>query len=142
MRDQLVSRPDIDGVRWIRLTEMKGEGRVMKEHDLPLLPVLQEALDACPSGHLTWLVTSFGKPYLAGPKGGRALHPLGRPPVPGRAGHAPADPSEGRDQVEKTDDIMAEIAETGADAMNIYREETAAMMRRTRDRAHRLRALW
>ena len=32
---------------------------------IPVLPELREELDASPSGHLTFLVTAFGKPFTA-----------------------------------------------------------------------------
>lgn len=32
---------------------------------IPIHPKLQQALDACPSGHLSFLVTQFGKPFTA-----------------------------------------------------------------------------
>lgn len=35
------------------------------EVDLPILPELQAVLDASPTGHLTFLMTSHGKPYVA-----------------------------------------------------------------------------
>lgn len=35
------------------------------EVDLPILPELQAVLDASPTGHLTFLMTSFGKPFVA-----------------------------------------------------------------------------
>lgn len=39
--------------------------RRRKEAEQPLLPVLREAIGACPSGHLTSLVTSFDKSSTA-----------------------------------------------------------------------------
>jgi len=32
---------------------------------IPILPELQAALDATPSGHLTFLITAYGKPFIA-----------------------------------------------------------------------------
>jgi len=32
---------------------------------IPIHPKLQQAIDACPSGHLSFLVTEFGKPFTA-----------------------------------------------------------------------------
>lgn len=49
----------------LRWTEFKGRKRKRKERLIPILPPLQASLDACPSGHLTWLVTSFGKPFTS-----------------------------------------------------------------------------
>lgn len=50
---------------WIHFTETKGADRYMKERALPVLPELQSAIDAAPSGHLTLLVTAFGKPFTS-----------------------------------------------------------------------------
>lgn len=36
-----------------------------QELSIPILPALQEAIDLAPSGHLTFLVTEFGKPFTA-----------------------------------------------------------------------------
>jgi integrase len=33
------------------------------EITIPIRPELREAIDACPSGHTTYLVTEFGKPF-------------------------------------------------------------------------------
>lgn len=35
------------------------------ETTIRIMPQLQEAIDACPSGHMPYLVTSFGKPFTA-----------------------------------------------------------------------------
>lgn len=43
--------------------EVKGSATTHKHHEIPILSPLRAALDACPSGHLTWLVTEFGKPF-------------------------------------------------------------------------------
>ncbi|QJP14703.1 tyrosine-type recombinase/integrase [Starkeya sp. ORNL1] len=47
----------------IHFTEMKGRRRVLKERELPVLPQLQESIDAMPGDHLTFLVTEFGAPF-------------------------------------------------------------------------------
>jgi integrase len=49
--------------RVLRFTEVKGRARKPKHRALPLLPQLRAAIEACPSGHLTWIVTKFGRPY-------------------------------------------------------------------------------
>lgn len=49
----------------LRFTETKGRSRKVKEREIPILPELREAIDACPSGHLAYLVTEFGKPFTA-----------------------------------------------------------------------------
>ena len=43
--------------------EAKGRARAVKQRILPILPELRAVLDATPSGHLTYLVTEFGKPF-------------------------------------------------------------------------------
>ena len=40
-------------------------GKTRAEVDLPILPQLQTVLDATNLGHMTFLVTSFGKPFTA-----------------------------------------------------------------------------
>lgn len=50
-----------DGV--LAFTEAKGRVHAVKQRMLPILPELRAALDATPSGHLTYLVTEFGKPF-------------------------------------------------------------------------------
>jgi integrase len=44
---------------------MKGRTRGAKDREIPILPALRESIDATPSGHLNYLVTSFGKPFTA-----------------------------------------------------------------------------
>jgi len=48
---------------WLNWVETKGKDHVRKERSIPILPPLQVSVDACPSGHLNWLVTSYGKPF-------------------------------------------------------------------------------
>lgn len=48
---------------WLSFTETKGRKRKPKQRSIPLLAELQAALDATPSGHLTFLVTAFGAPF-------------------------------------------------------------------------------
>jgi integrase len=48
---------------WLHFVEAKGRGRKPKQRALPILPDLQATIAATPSGHLTYLVTAFGKPY-------------------------------------------------------------------------------
>jgi integrase len=50
---------------WLRFTETKGRERLTKVREIPILPELRGVLDATPSGHLTYLVTEFGKPFSA-----------------------------------------------------------------------------
>ena len=46
-------------------TETKGSSRIVKTHELPILPPLRQSIDASkkPIGHLVYLVTAFGKPH-------------------------------------------------------------------------------
>jgi integrase len=50
---------------WLYFTETKGEGIAPKDRALPVLPQLQRVIDATPSGHMTFIVTEFGKPFSA-----------------------------------------------------------------------------
>lgn len=49
----------------LAFTEAKGRDGKPKHRVIPILPILRRSLDASPSGHLTYLVTAFGKPYTA-----------------------------------------------------------------------------
>jgi integrase len=51
--------------------ERKGETQYTKEHKLPLLPPLREAIAATPTGLTTFLVTEFGKPFSGNGFGNR-----------------------------------------------------------------------
>src|SRR6266851_2090256 len=44
-------------------TETKGRARILKTHELPILPPLRISIDATPTGHLVYLVTAFGRPH-------------------------------------------------------------------------------
>jgi integrase len=44
-------------------TETKGSSRIVKTHELPILPPLRRSIDAAPIGHLVYLVTAFGRPH-------------------------------------------------------------------------------
>jgi integrase len=44
-------------------TETKGRGRIVKTHELPILPPLRLSIEATPIGQLVYLVTAFGKPH-------------------------------------------------------------------------------
>ena len=51
--------------------------------DIPILPELQVAIDAMPkSGHLTFLVTDYGKPFTAGGFGHWFRDPCKRAGIP------------------------------------------------------------
>jgi integrase/recombinase XerD len=47
----------------VRFTQAKNEHRKPVKVDLPLAPELAEAIEATPSGHMTFLVTEYGKPF-------------------------------------------------------------------------------
>lgn len=47
-------------------TEAKGQKQKVKQHEFQILPALRESIDKTPSGHLTYLVTEFGKPFTHG----------------------------------------------------------------------------
>lgn len=57
-----MERRDGDGA-WLRFTETKGAARLAKQREIPVLPDLQAAIEACPSGHMTYLATAYGKPF-------------------------------------------------------------------------------
>jgi integrase len=44
-------------------TETKGGARIVKTHELPILPPLRASIDAAPTGHLVYLVTAYGRPH-------------------------------------------------------------------------------
>ena len=46
-------------------TETKGSSRIVKTHELPILPPLRQSIDATSTGHLVYVVTAFGKPHSA-----------------------------------------------------------------------------
>jgi integrase/recombinase XerD len=64
IRKQMIA---VDGktvsVRRIVYTQAKNELRLPIDMDIPLHPRLEQIIDAMPSGHMTFLVTEFGKPF-------------------------------------------------------------------------------
>jgi integrase len=52
-----------DGV--LTFTQRKNRNRSPVKLELPILPVLQNIIEASPTGDLTFLVTEFGKPFTA-----------------------------------------------------------------------------
>jgi integrase len=52
-------------VQKLVFTETKGASRIIKTHELPILPPLRQSIDATLTGHLVYLVTAFGKPHSA-----------------------------------------------------------------------------
>jgi integrase len=47
----------------LHFTEQKDQARNPKHRVLPILPELRAGFDASPSGHLTYIVNEFGKPF-------------------------------------------------------------------------------
>src|SRR3984893_3423239 len=45
--------------------EIKGSARIVKAHELPILPPLRQSIDDTQIGHLVYLVTAFGRPRSA-----------------------------------------------------------------------------
>jgi len=62
-----------DGTAQKRITyrQAKNEDRNPVDMDIPLHPELEKIIDATPSGHLTFLVTEFNKPYSVNGFGNR-----------------------------------------------------------------------
>lgn len=52
-------------VQKLIFTETKGSSRIVKTHELPILPPLRQRIDATLTVHLVYLVTEFGKPHSA-----------------------------------------------------------------------------
>jgi integrase/recombinase XerD len=50
----------------VQFRQAKNEHRNPIDIDLPVRPELKESIEATPSGHMTFLVTAFGKPYTPG----------------------------------------------------------------------------
>jgi integrase len=50
---------------WLRFTQVKNRRNKPITLELPVLPVLQQILDASPTGDMTFLLTEFGEPYTA-----------------------------------------------------------------------------
>jgi len=49
----------------LHFIETKNAKRNPKHRELDILPVLRESIDAAPSGHLSYLVTEYGKPFTS-----------------------------------------------------------------------------
>lgn len=60
--DVVLLGPQMERDGWLHFTVTKGK----REHQVPILPVLRDVLDRSPSGHLSYLVTAYGKPYSSG----------------------------------------------------------------------------
>jgi integrase len=55
--------PQLERDGRIDFVEFKGRNRNPKQRTIPILPQLRGSIDATPSGHLSYLVTEFGRPY-------------------------------------------------------------------------------
>jgi integrase len=55
--------PQLERDGCLVFTEEKNAAKAPKQLTLPILGELRQAIDATPSGHLSYLVTVFGKPY-------------------------------------------------------------------------------
>lgn len=53
---------EVEILNWVRL---KTENSTGLELAIPVHPTLRQVINATPSGHLTFLVTEFGKPFTA-----------------------------------------------------------------------------
>lgn len=56
---------------WLTFTQVKGRRRHPVTLSIPVSPELAQAIAASPSGHLSFLVTEFGKPFTANGFGNR-----------------------------------------------------------------------
>jgi len=52
-------------VQKLVFTETKGSSRIVKTHELPILPPLRQSIDGTQIGHLVYLVTARGQPHSA-----------------------------------------------------------------------------
>lgn len=63
--------PQMERPDGLHFTETKGSNRKPKHRVIPILPVLQASIQATPSGHLSYLVTEYGRPFSAAGFGNR-----------------------------------------------------------------------
>jgi len=56
---------------WLHFTQHKGRNKKPITLAIPILPELQEVIDAAPTGDLTFLVTDFNKPFTSNGFGNR-----------------------------------------------------------------------
>jgi integrase len=61
--DAVMLGPQMVKKEWLRFTETKNARRRPKHREIPVLPILRTTISQSPSGHLTFLITQFGKPY-------------------------------------------------------------------------------
>lgn len=64
-------QPDGSEKKRIKYRLAKNEDRGPVDMDIPLHPDLAAIIDATPSGHLTFLITAYGKPFTTGGFGNR-----------------------------------------------------------------------
>lgn len=55
---------------WLRLVETKGKNRIVKAHDLPILPWVRAVLNLHRGNRLSYLETEYGQPFTANGFGG------------------------------------------------------------------------
>lgn len=70
---------------WLNFTEQKGIDNLEKVRSVPILPQLQEIIDATPNNHLTYLTTEAGHPFTANGFGNWFHDRCVEAGVPGRA---------------------------------------------------------
>ncbi|WP_244540159.1 tyrosine-type recombinase/integrase [Kaistia soli] len=56
---------------WLIFTQFKGRNRKPARMEIPIIPELQRIIDASPTGDLTYLKTTFGKPFTGNGFGNR-----------------------------------------------------------------------
>lgn len=56
---------------WLHFTAFKGRNKKPITLDIPILPVLQEVIDASPIGDLTFIINEYGRPFTAASFGNR-----------------------------------------------------------------------
>ncbi|WP_193370089.1 tyrosine-type recombinase/integrase [Pelagibius marinus] len=57
--------PQMERGNELHFTEAKGRSLKVKARVVPILPPLRQSIEATPSGHLSYLVTEFGKPFTS-----------------------------------------------------------------------------
>lgn len=55
---------------WLRIVETKGKKRIVKAHDLPILPWVRAVLTIHRTSRLSYLATEYGRPFTANGFGG------------------------------------------------------------------------
>jgi integrase len=70
---------------WLKITQQKNRNRAPITVEIPVLPELQNIIDASPCGDLTFLVTEFGRPFTSNGFGNWFRDRCIEAGVPGRA---------------------------------------------------------